>query len=139
MSVNITNGNIPALASATSANGTARNGATFATNSADIGTIAVMCTASITTSSVLATFKVQSSTDNTTWFDVVGLTTATDAGTGNPVTTTRVIIVPIACASMKSIRVVATLSGAATGVADVTSAVYQFVPFGGLFSKSVPT
>jgi hypothetical protein len=139
MSVNVTNCNSVALASLTSANGTARNGTTFATNTADPGTLLVLCSASITTSSVLATFKLQVSANNSTWYDLAGVSTATEAGTGSPVTTTRALYFPIAAHAIKSIRVVATLSGAATAGADVTSASYQYVPFGGLFSKSVPT
>ena len=139
MSVNVTNCNSVALASLTSPVDTARNCTTFATNTADPGTLLVLCSASITTASVIATFKVQVSANNSTWYDLAGVSTATPAGTGSAVTTTRALAIPISAHAIKSVRIVATLSGAGTAGADVTSASYQYVPFGGLFSKSVPT
>jgi hypothetical protein len=44
MSVNVNKSSLAALASATSANGTARNGTSFVTSSADPGAISVLCT-----------------------------------------------------------------------------------------------
>jgi len=127
-----------ALASATSTNGTARNGANLATEFAVPGTIAVVCSASITTSSVLATFKLQLSFDaGTTWVDFSGpvasdYTFATAAGTGSPVTTTKTLIFPSAATSAILCRVVATLSGASTAGADVTSATYCYSAAGSI-------
>jgi len=129
---------ITALASATSTNGTARNGTTLATEFAAPGSIAVVCSASITTSSVLATFKLQISPDaGTTWVDLAGGTSssvsfATSAGTGSAVITTRVLTFPIAAHSAIQCRVVATLSGAATNAADVTSATYYYCAAGSI-------
>lgn len=126
---------VAALASANTTNGTARNGANLATNLADAGGIAVECVSSITTSSVLATFKLQVSRDNTTWIDVDGKSFATDAGTGSAVTTRRVLTFDAAAHAHDFVRVVATLSGASTNTADVTSATYVYVPAGRLYRR----
>lgn len=141
---NITTVPITALASATSANGVARNGASLATNLADPGAIIVECTSAITTSSVLATFKLQSSRDGTTWFDLSGTsadqsTWASAAGTASPVTTRKVLWFPIAAHGHRFVRVVATLSGAATAAEDVTSATYVYAPIARLWGTAVPT
>ena len=127
----------PALAIATSANGVARNGAALVTAFAAPGAIAVTCTANITTSSVLATFKLQASVDGVTFVDISGTSAdssvfASAAGTGSPVATVRILTFPVAAASYTSVRVVATLSGASTGIADVTSADYQYARAGTL-------
>lgn len=139
MSVNVTRSSLAALASLNSLNGVARNGTSFATNSADPGAISVLCTSTITTSGVAATFKLQSSLDNSTWYDIVGATTTTPTGTASPVTTTRVLTAPISAHAAGFFRVVATLAGAATDPADVTSATYQYVPFGYLWTQAIPT
>ena len=129
---------VVALASATSANGVARNGVALTTEFAAPGTIAVVCSASITTSSVLATFKLQLSHDaGTTWVDISGgtasnVTFATAAGTGSAVTTTKVLMFDVAAHSAIQCRVVATLSGAATGSSDVTSATYYYCAAGSI-------
>ena len=117
-----------ALASATSANGTARNGAAFVNNFSAPGALSVYCTASITTSSVLATFKLQLSEDGTTYYDVSGgtssnVTFSTAAGTGSAVTTSKILMLDIAGQSWQYARVVATLSGATTDPAEVAAAV----------------
>ena len=126
-----------ALATLTSLNGTARLGNPLVTLQAAPGAIAVVCTASITTSSVLATFKLQVSPDGTTFYDLSGgvaspITFATAAGTGSPVTTSKVLTFDVAAHAFSHVRVVATLSGASTGVADVTSATMYYVPAGKL-------
>jgi hypothetical protein len=139
MSVNVNKSSLAALASATSANGTARNGTSFVTSSADPGAISVLCTSTITTSSVAATFKLPSSLDNSTWYDIAGATATTATGTASPVTTRLTLSAPISAHAAKFFRVVATLAGAATDPADVTSATYQFVPFGYLWTQAIPT
>lgn len=126
---------VAALASATSANGTARNGTALVSEWAAPGCIAVLCSATVETSSVLATFKLQVSVDGSTFVDLSGtsadnVTFATAAGTGSPVTTTKVLTFPVGAHAFQSVRVVATLSGAATASADVTSATYYYVPLG---------
>ncbi len=126
-----------ALASATSANGTARNGTALTTEFAAPGTIAVVCSADVKTSSVLATFKLQISVDGTTFVDLSGgtsspITFATASGTGSTVTTTKVLSFDIAAHAFVQCRVVATLSGAATAADDLTSATMYYVPFGKL-------
>ncbi len=141
MASNIATVRIAALASATSANGTARNGTALASNFADPGSILVECTTAITTASVLATFKLQSSYDGTTYFDLSGTadqsTWASDAGTGSPVTTRKVLSFPIAAHAHRWVRVVATLSGASTAGADVTSATMVYCPLGRLWGAAV--
>ena len=126
-----------ALTSATSLNGTARNGNAFTTEFASPGTIAVVCSASITTSSVLATFKLQVSADGSMYYDLSGgtsspITFATAGGTGTEVTTTKVLTFDIAAHAFQFCRVVATLSGAGTNLADVTQATMFYVPAGKL-------
>lgn len=128
-----------ALASATSANGTARNGTALVTEFASPGAIAVVCSASITTSSVLATFKLQVSVDGSTFVDISGgtssnVTFATAAGTGSEVTTSKVLLFDVAAHAFSHCRVVATLSGASTASADVTSATMYYVPAGKLLA-----
>lgn len=130
---------ITTLVSATSANGTARNGDALSTQQVAVGSLVVECTAAITTSSVLATFKVQGSVDGTTWYDLflgtgIALSTATASGTGSEVVTTRALAVPPAAHAYPLVRGVATLSGAATASADVTTLAYRFVQPGGLES-----
>jgi hypothetical protein len=125
-----------ALVSATSANGTAREGTALTTEFAAPGTIAVVCTADVKTSSVLATFKLQVLVGST-WIDLSGgtsspITFATASGTGTTVTTTKVLSFDIAAHAFVQCRVVATLSGAATGAEDLTSATMYYVPFGKL-------
>lgn len=124
----------PALASLTSANGTARNGASLPLSGVKPGSLAFECTCSITTASVLCTFVVQASMDASTWFDVyapAAVSVASPAGTGSPVTTNRVIAIPSqVLAGYAYARVRATLSGAATAGADVSSANYRFRRYG---------
>ena len=126
-----------ALATLNSLNGTARLGNPLVTLQAAPGAIAVVCTASITTSSVLATFKLQVSPDGTTFYDLSGgvaspITFATAAGTSSPVTTTKVLTFDVAAHAFSHVRVVATLSGATTAGADVTSATYCYCAAGSI-------
>lgn len=120
----------PALASLTSGTGTARNGTALTSEFANPGQVIVVCSASITTASVLATFKLQGSVDGTTYVDISGATFATAAGTGTEVVTTKSLSFDVASIAFQFLRVVATLSGAGTGIADVTSATMYYVPAG---------
>ena len=132
----VTRISLAALAVLTSPNGTARNGATFVTNLADGGGIAVLCVAAITTSSAIATFKLQGTIDGgTTWVDIADKSVATAAGTGSPVTTRAFLMFDVASIACDSVRVVATLSGASTAGADVTSATYSYIPAGRLYRR----
>lgn len=124
------------LALATSANGTARNGATFVTNLTQPGIIAARCESRITTASVVATFQWQASRDATTWYDVKDApqtaTVNTAAGTGSEVITYRLVCLPMQAHAEPYVRLVATLSGAATAAADKTQVDYDFIMPGGL-------
>lgn len=119
------------LASETSTNGTARNGVAMANNLAQPGTVSVLCVGSITTASVIATYKVQVSQDDSTYYDLKMLnnasSVATAAGTGSAVAHSFVLDVPSSACSWKFLRVVATLSGAATASADVTAVTYRYL------------
>lgn len=121
------------LASATSSNGTARNGATLPTYQIEPGTLCIKCYANVKTASVLATFKVQVSDDNSTWYELIDggtpVSEATATGTGSDVATYFAIYVPDV-SGFRSVRAVATLSGAATAAADVTKVDYKFRVYG---------
>lgn len=120
---NLRRGPVVALASATSANGTARNGATIDLGNVAVGTLALFVQTTIVTGSVVATWKFQVSNDNTNFYDLALLNnpanvtiTATEAG--------RVLAVPSNAHAWKYGRVVATLSGAATAAGDLTKSDY---------------
>jgi hypothetical protein len=127
-----------ALASDTSANGTARNGTALAVNLAHPGTISVLCAGSIDTSSVIATYKVQVSQDGSTYYDLKTLnnasSVATAAGTGSTVAHSFVLDVPVSASGWRYLRAVATLSGATTDPADVTSATVRYLVADDIFA-----
>lgn len=128
---------LAALASATSANGTDRNGTALPLERADVRTVSAQCQANITTSSVVATFKAQVSMDNSTFFDVKlpnnAANVASAAGTGTEVITRLALMIPAeALSGWMYLRMVATLSGAATAAADLTAVTYRFVQPGGI-------
>lgn len=119
-----------ALASATSANGTAREGATLNSDLAHPGTLVLHCSATIVTGSVVAAFKLQGSIDGSTWVDLKNLenvATVTLAATG-----TVALLVPSAAYTFQQLRAVATLSGAATAGGDLTVVTYRYIPRGRL-------
>lgn len=124
------------LASATGANGVARNGATLDQSKVEPGTLLALCVSTITTSSVVATFKPQVSQDASTWYDVKlpnnAANVATAAGTGSPVTTNLALAIPASVAAAKYFRVVSTLSGATTDPADVSAVDYRWLRWGAL-------
>lgn len=127
---------VTSLASATSANGTARNGATIITGWFDPGSCHFLCTSTLTTASVVATFKLQGTFDGSTYFDITGATWSSAAGTGSPVTTRQSLTVPSSAQCFKQVRCVATLAGAATAPADVSAVVGYYNPFGRLFGAA---
>jgi len=124
--------NSVALATLTSANGTARNGASHSVEQIALHSLVFECTSAITTSSVLATFKVQVSQDGTNWFDVSGASASSAAGTGSPVTTLIALVAPSCVHGYPLVRCVATLSGASTAGADTTTVTSRWVQPGGL-------
>lgn len=127
---------LAALASATSANGTARNGTALTTELVHPGMLSALCVGSIDTSSVIATYKIQVSLDNTTFHDLKlpnnAANVATAAGTGSTVAHSFVLEVPLCVHTFPYFRVVATLSGAATAAADVTAVTYRYIQPGGV-------
>lgn len=125
------------LASATSANGTARDGARLSLELVGNNGISVQAVAAITTASVVATFRPQVSRNGTDWFDLKSANNAsnvtTAAGTGTEVVTNLALAIPVdGLFGWNYFRVVATLSGAATASADVTAVTYRYVQVGGL-------
>lgn len=127
---------IASLASATSANGTARNGAALVTGWFDPGACHFLCTSAITTSSVAATFKLQGTFDGTVYYDITGATWTSAGGTGAAVTTRQSLTVPSSAQAFKYVRCVATLAGAATNSADVTAVTACYNPFGRLYGAA---
>lgn len=118
------------LASATSANGAARNGTAQPTNLMQPGSLLMECSATIVTGSVVATFKVQGSNDAATWFDLKGYANA--AYTALAATGTVALEVPQAAQAYRYVRAVATLSGAATAGGDLTQVTTRWLRFGEL-------
>lgn len=123
--------NTVGLASATSANGTARNGASLSLEMCDVRTLCCQCTVTIVTGSVVCTWKPQVSWDGTTWYDVklpnnaAAVTSTADA--------TLAFMIPTECiAAWNFFRMVATLSGASTAAGDLTEVTYRYVQPGGL-------
>lgn len=119
---NLKRGPFVALASATSANGTPRNGAAIDLGQCAPGSLSVFCNTTIVTGSVVATWKVQVSNDGTTFHDLALLNNPSPVTV--TATATRVLAVPHAAHSWKFVRVVATLSGAATAAGDLTASDY---------------
>lgn len=125
------------LASDTSANGTARNGAALPTELIHPGMCMVECTGTITTASVVATYKLQATADGTNWVDLKSINNAASVtiagGGGSPLAHSVSLDVPLGIHVYKSIRAVATLSGAATAAEDLTSVTYRTIQPGGVF------
>jgi hypothetical protein len=82
---------------------------------------------------VLATFKVQVSDNGTDWYELIdggtAVSEATASGTGSDVVSRFAIYVPDV-SGFKSVRAVATLSGAATAAADLTKVDYKYRVYG---------
>lgn len=120
----------PALASATSANGTKREGASLNMNLVEPGSVGVEVSTTIVTGSVVNTITFEVSNDGTTW------TLLRDANNAAPTTitatATRALAAPVAALAWRFLRVCCTLSGAATAAGDLTDATYRFVASGHL-------
>lgn len=121
-------GAIPHLASATSANGTARTASTaVSTQQMEPGTISFLCQATIVTGSVVATFNIQVSDDGTTYYD---LKTQNNAANVTVTATGNVVLsVPMSASGWLYVRCTATLSGAATAAGDLTQVDLRFLRF----------
>lgn len=117
-----------ALASATSANGTARNGAPLPLNQFQPGILAAHCGVTIVTGSVVCTCKWQVSIDGTTFVDLKDQNNA--ASVTITATDTRAISCPLSAFAYPYARLVMTLSGAATAAGDLTVADYRGMRFG---------
>lgn len=123
---NLTNtrrGPFASLASATSANGTARNGAGIDSGNMVPGSLSFYCSTTIVTGSVVATWKVQVSDDNVTFYDLKLLNNpaaVTVTATGD-----IVLVVPHSAHAWKWVRIQGTLSGAATAAGDLTLSNYR--------------
>lgn len=124
------------LASATSANGVARDGASLPTNNIQPGSLIAQCIGTITTASVVATYKWQVTSDGTNWDEVrlpSNTASVTIAGGGGSPLAHRVAL---SCPDLSgygpnaSARVNATLSGATTAGADLTAVTYRYVIHG---------
>lgn len=107
---------VPALAAATSADGTYRNGTTASANLIQPGGFAATCSCTIVTGSVAATFVVQGSIDNTTFVDTDQTLTLT--ATGSKILTAPMLPFPF-------LRVRCVLAGATTAGGDTTTVVYN--------------
>ena len=121
--VNFQRGPFTALASATSANGTARNGATIQTGAYAPGSLSMYVGVTIVTGSVVATAKVQVSDDNSTFYDLKPMNNA--AAVTVTATGSIVIAIDSSAHGWKFARGVVTLSGAATAAGDLTEATYR--------------
>jgi len=115
------------LASATSANGTARNGASLIVGIVQPGSLSVQVDLTIVTGSVVGTFTPQVSMDGTTWYDV--------KQSHNPALVTSAATAALSISipdvsGWKFFRCVATLSGAATAAGDLTAITYRYVRYG---------
>lgn len=130
MSQRAKQGSLAGLASATSAQDTARNGATLSMAQIDKGTLVAQCIGSITTASVVATYKWQVSMDGTNWDELKlpsNTASVTIAGGGGSPLAHRVALIADASVTAYSYaRVNATLSGASTAGADVTAVTYRY-------------
>ena len=121
--------NTTGLASATSANGTARNGASMALGIVEPGTLSVACDVTIVSGSVVCTMVPQVSMDATTWYDLK------PANNAAPVTASVTATLAISCPEASGwafFRMKMTLSGAATAAGDLTACTYRYVKYGSL-------
>lgn len=118
---------VATLASATSANGTARTGAALIAGQIDKGSLVADCSVTIVTGSVVATVRWQGSADNSTWVDVKP--PPNTAPTTTTATGTLAVECPQGAWGFPFIRATITLSGAATAAGDLTVVTYRYRPF----------
>jgi hypothetical protein len=121
---------LAALASATSAQDTARNGTALTTNQIHPGSLVAKVAVTIVTGSVVATFKWQVSDDNSTFYDLKLPNNAAEVTI--TATATRAIPAPDGVGSWKYVRPVITLSGAPTAAGDLTAVDCKFLQFNDL-------
>jgi hypothetical protein len=117
-----------ALASATSANGTARNGAAVNMNVVHPGSLVAHCSVTIVTGSVVCTVKHEVSLDGTTYVELAGLPNNA-ANVTITATATKVIPVPETASAYPFYRTVMTLSGATTAAGDLTACTNYWLRF----------
>jgi hypothetical protein len=115
------------LASATSANGVARNGTSISLATVAAGSLSIAAQATIVTGSVVATYKPQVSLDNSTWFDVK---LSNNAANVTLTASGALALQLMDLSGWKFFRCVATLSGAATAAGDLTQVDYVYRKFG---------
>lgn len=117
------------LASATSANGTARNGAAQPSAGIHPGTFVAEVSCTIVTGSVVATFALQGSMDDSTYVDIKMPNNA--ANVTFSATGTGALCMPTAASVYPFFRCKATLSGASTAGGDLTAVTYRYIRHGG--------
>ena len=115
------------LASATSANGVARNGISITLATVAAGSLSIAAQATIVTGSVVATYKPQVSLDNSTWYDVK---LSNNAANVTLTASGALALQLMDLSGWKFFRVVATLSGATTAAGDLTQVDYVYRKFG---------
>jgi hypothetical protein len=115
------------LASATSADGTARDGASLIVGLVEPGSLSVQVTLTIVSGSVVGTFTPQVSMDGTTWYT---LKLPNNAALVTSAATATLCLSMPDVSGWKFFRCVATLSGAATAAGDLTQVDYVYRKFG---------
>lgn len=115
------------LASATSADGTARDGASLIVGLVEPGSLSVQVTLTIVTGSVVGTFTPQVSMDGSTWYT---LKLPNNAALVTSAATATLCLSMPDVSGWKFFRCQATLSGAATAAGDLTALTYRFVRYG---------
>jgi hypothetical protein len=121
---------LASLASATSAQDTARNGTAQTTNSIQPGSLIAKVAVTIVTGSVVATFKWQVSDDNSTFYDLKLPNNAAEVTI--TATATKAIPAPDGVCSWTYVRPVITLSGASTAAGDLTAVDMKWLSFNDL-------
>lgn len=115
------------LASATSAENTARDGASLIVGLVEPGSLSVQVTLTIVTGSVVGTFTPQVSMDGTTWYT---LKLPNNAALVTSAATATLCLSMPDVSGWKFFRCQATLSGAATAAGDLTALIYRYVRYG---------
>lgn len=121
-----------ALASATSANGTARTGASLPLNLAHPGSLSLQVTVTVVTGSVVATIKHFVSMDNSTFYEVHD--TANAAYVTIAATAAVAITAPQQVSAWRYYRCTATLSGASTAAGDLTAVTMRYLTADDIFT-----
>lgn len=114
---------VTGLASATSANGAARNGATLDLGQVAPGTLGVQADVTIVTGSVVCTLKPQVSMDGSAWYNLKLPNNA--AAVTVAATESVALTIPASASAWRYFRCVMTLSGASTAAGDLTACTYR--------------